>query len=215
MRRSSSRGIDVEPDAADAVDAQLDRRDAAVERRPIVLHAGRHLDRLALDVHRHLQQILGAERRAGPAGERAADRDRQRRGAGDAGAGRRFAAGGQRRVLEPVVPGEQREQRQLVRRGQLRPVPCASSAGRCRSRGARAGRRSAARSATCARRLIAAFSVDAPSWNRYSGQMSIVPPARSMRVGARDASMHAANYIRLEFERLMSPSALRRRSASC
>ena len=39
-----------------------------------------------------------------------------------------------------------------------------------------------------ARRLIAAFSVCAPSWKRYSGQMSSVPPARSMRVGA-DASM--------------------------
>jgi len=31
---------------------------------------------------------------------------------------------------------------------------------------------------------MAAFSVDAPSWKRYSGQMSMVPPARSMRVGA-------------------------------
>ena len=29
-----------------------------------------------------------------------------------------------------------------------------------------------------------AFTVDAPSWNRYNGQMSIVPPARSIRVGA-------------------------------
>ena len=57
MRRSSSRGIDVERDARDAVDAELDRRDAAVERRPVVLHAGRHADRLALDVHRDLQQI--------------------------------------------------------------------------------------------------------------------------------------------------------------
>ena len=43
----------------DAVDAELDRRDAAVQRRPIVLHAGRHADRLALDVHRDLQEMLG------------------------------------------------------------------------------------------------------------------------------------------------------------
>jgi hypothetical protein len=31
---------------------------------------------------------------------------------------------------------------------------------------------------------MAAFTVHAASWNRYSGQMSMVPPARSMRVGA-------------------------------
>ena len=36
---------------------ELDRRDAAVQRRPVVLHAGRHADRLALDVHRDLQQM--------------------------------------------------------------------------------------------------------------------------------------------------------------
>src|SRR5262245_7554530 len=39
-----------------------------------------------------------------------------------------------------------------------------------------------------ARRLMAALSVCAPSWKRYSGQMSSVPPARSIRVGA-DALM--------------------------
>src|SRR5688572_7999148 len=37
---------------------------------------------------------------------------------------------------------------------------------------------------TWARRLIAAFTVCACSWNRYKGQMSSVPPARSIRVGA-------------------------------
>ena len=58
MRRSSSRGSTSRRDAADAVDAELDRGDAAVERRPVVLHAGRHANRLALDVHRHLQQLL-------------------------------------------------------------------------------------------------------------------------------------------------------------
>lgn len=37
-----------------------------------------------------------------------------------------------------------------------------------------------------ARSEIAAFSVWARSWNRYKGQMSSVPPARSIRVGAED-----------------------------
>ena len=59
MRRSSSRGSTSSCDAADAVDAQLDGRDAAVQRRPVVLDAGRHLDGLALDVHRDLEQVLG------------------------------------------------------------------------------------------------------------------------------------------------------------
>src|SRR5258708_38201925 len=31
---------------------------------------------------------------------------------------------------------------------------------------------------------MAALTVTAPGWNRYSGQMSRVPPARSIRVGA-------------------------------
>ena len=46
-----------------------------------------------------------------------------------------------------------------------------------------------------ARRLIAAFSVCAPSWNRYSGQMSSVPPARSIRVGADAWMCTAKSYI--------------------
>ncbi len=50
--------IDVERDASNAGDAELDGRDAAVERRAVVLHAGRDANGLALDVHRHLQQML-------------------------------------------------------------------------------------------------------------------------------------------------------------
>jgi len=42
--------------------------------------------------------------------------------------------------------------------------------------------------------LIATFTVVAPSWKRYSGQMSSVPPARSMRVGAED-SMYTQQII--------------------
>src|SRR5439155_12712687 len=47
--------IDVEHHTGDPGDAELDGRDAAVERRTIVLHAGWDPDRLAFDVHRHLQ----------------------------------------------------------------------------------------------------------------------------------------------------------------
>ena len=162
--RSSSRGSTSSADAADAVDAELDRRDAAVQRRPVVLHAGRHADRLALDVHRDLQQIARASCDA-PVQRASAphDGDRQRRRSGDAGAGRRLAARRQRRVLEPIVPREQREQRQLAGAVELGPAARRRRRGRCRSSAARCRRRRATRSATCARRLIAAFSVDAPS----------------------------------------------------
>src|SRR6266404_112680 len=34
---------------------------------------------------------------------------------------------------------------------------------------------------------MAALTVTAPGWKRYSGQMSSVPPARSTRVGALDS----------------------------
>src|SRR5215813_4783586 len=54
----------------------------------------------------------------------------------------------------------------------------------------RSSTRPSVRDSSCAwaRKLIATFTVVAPSWKRYSGQMSMVPPARSMRVGA-DATM--------------------------
>ena len=109
-------GIDVERDPANAVHAQLDRGDAAVQRGPIVLDAGRHADRLAFDVHRDLQQIVGIGGAAGPARQRAAGGDGQRRRSRDAGAGGRLAARRQRGVLETVVPREQREQREVVGR---------------------------------------------------------------------------------------------------
>ena len=35
--------------------------------------------------------------------------------------------------------------------------------------------------------MIAQFTVSEPSWNKYNGQMSSVPPARSIRVGALDS----------------------------
>ncbi len=120
--------IDVDGRARDTGDAQLDGRDAAVQRRPIILDAGRHPNRLALDVHRHLQQMFGIGRRLRPARQGAADGDGQRRGSGNPRARRRLAARGQRRVLQAVVPGQQREQRQVVAAVQLAPVFCAGRA---------------------------------------------------------------------------------------
>ena len=63
-----------------------------------------------------------------PAGEGAAAGDGQCRGSGDAGAGRRFAPRRQRRILQPVVAGEQRQQRQVACRIELGPVPGADRA---------------------------------------------------------------------------------------
>src|SRR5262245_11841808 len=80
--------VDVHSDAPDPLHAELDRRDAAVQRRPIVLNAGRHADRLALHVHRDLQQRVGIAGLTGKPGQRATHRDRQCRGAGDTGARR-------------------------------------------------------------------------------------------------------------------------------
>ena len=91
MRLLELGGVDVERHAPDAVDVELERGDAAVERRPVVLQAGRHVDRLRLDVHGDLQQRFGLVVRAVPLGQRGADGDVQRRRAGDAGAGRRLA----------------------------------------------------------------------------------------------------------------------------
>ena len=70
--------IHVEADAPHAIGAKLDRRDAAVKRRPIILHAGGHSDRLTLHVHRHLQQMFVIRRSTRPAGERSYRGDCQR-----------------------------------------------------------------------------------------------------------------------------------------
>jgi len=102
--------VDVERDAPHAVDAELNRGNAAVQRRPIVLYAGRHLDRLTFDVHGDLKQVFRLGRAAGPALQRAAKRHGERRGAGDASARWRFAARRQRDVLELIVPREERQQ---------------------------------------------------------------------------------------------------------
>src|SRR5439155_20561551 len=95
--------IDFEADALDTVDAKLDRRNASVQRRTVVLYAGWYADRLTLDVHRDLQEVIGIGRSVGPSRERAADRDVQRRRSGDAGASRRFAARGERHAFDLVM----------------------------------------------------------------------------------------------------------------
>src|SRR4029079_19356448 len=51
--------VDVNSDALDPFHPELDRRDAAVQRRPIVLDACWHADRLALHVHRDLKKCIG------------------------------------------------------------------------------------------------------------------------------------------------------------
>jgi hypothetical protein len=83
-------GADVERHAAHAVDAEFDGRDPPVIRRPIVLDAGWNIDRLRLHVHRDLEDLIGAPPSAAPGVERAAHRDIERGGSGDAGADRRF-----------------------------------------------------------------------------------------------------------------------------
>ena len=80
--------INIEGDTLDAIHAKLDGRNAAVHGRPIVLYASRHTNRLTFDVHSDLQNVVGIHRRAGEPCERSAERDGQRRGAGNAGAGR-------------------------------------------------------------------------------------------------------------------------------
>jgi len=57
-----------------------------------------------------------------------------------------------------------------------------------------------------ARRLMAALIVCACSWKRYSGQISSVPPAKSIRVGADDSmSTHDDKAAKGQFQ---TPNAL-------
>ncbi len=115
-------GVDVETDACNPRDAELNRRHTAVEGGTVVLHAGRDADRLTLDVHRDLKQTVRLLRCLGPSGRRPAGGDRQRRRAGDAGPGRRLAPRNQRDVLEPVVARDPGEQRQISRSIERRPM---------------------------------------------------------------------------------------------
>ena len=158
MRRSSSRGSTSSATRAMPSTPSSIGRDAAVERRPVVLHAGRHADRLALDVHRDLQQVRPASGR--------------RRSSGRARRTRRWSAPTIRRCRRP--PAIRRaSSASRSRAGSAAPAApaaagrrrrraptsrCADVRGRCRSSAAR--RRAVARDSisTCARRLIAAFT---------------------------------------------------------
>ena len=123
MRRSQLAEVDVERHAADAVDFELERGDAAVQRRPVVLQAGRHADRLRLDVHRDLQQRLRLVVRR--ASTRPARRRPRRSAPTSRRCRRRPATRDVRRQrdaarLEEV--DQQREQPQLAAVAQLAPV---------------------------------------------------------------------------------------------
>ena len=76
------------------------------------------------------------------------------------------------------------EQRKAVAVRELLPARQPRQSSTCRSIRAGPCRPCARMISACARRLMAAFTVCACSWNRYRGQMSSVPPARSIRVGA-------------------------------
>ncbi len=124
------RRIDVDRDALDAVRPQLDGRDAAVVRRPVVLQAGRHVDDLRLDVHGDRQELLAVDLQPGPFGERAAHGDVQRRRSGDAR--RRRAT---RRACEASGSRRGRNARACSSSG--RPWPSASSCHRANLDGLR------------------------------------------------------------------------------
>lgn len=98
--------------AAHTSDRQLNRGDAAVERRAVVLHARRHVDHLGLDVLRQLQLFIVTHRPTGEGGEGRDHGDVERGGSRDTGADRRV---GPRRDGEPAgievfdQAGEQRQ----------------------------------------------------------------------------------------------------------
>ena len=139
------RRVDVEGDAPDAVDAELDGA-----RRRRRARAGSPARRSGTRIVWHSTFMATSSRRSRSAHgsaqlrQRAADRDRQRRRSGDAGAGGRLAARGQRRVLQLEMARQQGEQRQVAVRRQLAPVAGVARCGPCRSTRARSGRRSRA-----------------------------------------------------------------------
>ena len=98
---------------------QLERRNAAVHRRPVILQAGRHLDHLGFDVLRDLQERLRLAFVAEVRRQRAADGDVQRRRAGDAGAGGRLAARRQADAVDAEAMDQPAEQRQRLVVAQL------------------------------------------------------------------------------------------------
>ena len=102
--------------AGQTVRAELECRDSAVHRGPIVLETGRHFDRLSLDVHRSHQQGFGAWRRCTgrgiPPRQGPTNCDVQRRRTGDASASRRLGPGAQGHTAHAVCRGQSPQQRQ-------------------------------------------------------------------------------------------------------
>ncbi len=175
--------IDIDGNALDSIGPQLNCGDAAMVRGPVVLHPGRHIDHLRFDVHRNGHEGLGIEHRSGPSRKRATDGDVERRRSPDAGTLGGFPAGAKRQILGLKERREPAKKRKLAHIAQLLPgrsLDGDSGIDRLELEPAvRPGVISA-----CARRLMAALSVCASSWNRYMGQISRVPPARSILVGA-------------------------------
>jgi len=109
--------------ADDGAGLEMESHQAAVHRRVVILDTGRYTDETRLEVADEGDEIVSLHRLAGDFGERADERDRQRRGAAEAGAARGVGAGGdadsgQMKVLERAM--DQRRFRiggQLVDRG--------------------------------------------------------------------------------------------------
>ncbi len=172
---------------------ELERGDAAVQRRPVVLQAGRHVDRLRLDVHGDLEQRLGLVVRAAAI----------RRSAAQTAT---FSAD------EPAIPapaGDSRRRRQRERRWPRRSGRAATAAAARGGRAAPASRpprrprpvssdwmtmRPSSRDSmrARARRLIAAFSVCASGMEEVErpdvdGAAGQIDAGRRRRVDAHEA----------------------------
>ena len=196
--------VDVERDAADAVDAQLDGGDPAVQRRPIVLHAGRHADRLALDVHRHLQQILGvgSSRRSSGRARRTrrwsaptSRRCRRRPAIRRASSASRSRAGSAARAARAAAA-----RRSPISADQSPPRPLPVGVDRD---AARSGRRSRGSIRACARRLMAAFTrrravveqVQRPDVDRAAGQIDARRRRGDDGVGTAELYGHELEFV--------------------
>ena len=160
---------------------------AAVHRGIVVLATGGNADQLRFDVLRDDANLFQIELAPVKRAKRGAGGDHQRRRAGDARPGRRFRIGFQHESAVRLEEANQMgRQRVLVglRRQQCVQVGEAFFAGRYRGTAERISRPSRGVILQAVRMFSAMFTLTAPGWKRYNGQMSSVPPARSARHGA-------------------------------
>src|SRR5262245_54074 len=106
--------VHVQADAADAGHGKLDGRHAAVERGSVVLDPGGHANRLTLDIHCHLKDLVRSRRLVVPPRHGPAGCNHQGGRARNAGPRRRLAAGRDRGAFQLIVAGRQRQQWQLA-----------------------------------------------------------------------------------------------------